>query len=447
MTKNKLIVAFEQSSLKCCKEKCEECFCNFENSYCNSKCSPKYFKELKKYCIDENLNAGFEYSDKNRVININKYTGIIELNDGTYLEILPKINQNIDESRQIFENLLRASLNLTKEYKENKETGNKPQKYNHILEIIISLFCEHLKIILSKGIKKTYIKQQENLHKYKGKIVFNKHINKNCANNSRFYVEFSELNIDIAENRLLKTACLFLINKTTSENNKKILARFLVEMDNVSRCYNLEKDLSEVNINRLNVYYEKPIQYAVFFLRQQMFYPRKGKSKLPSLLFPLNEMFEDYIENLLKTNKIKYQPQFSTYYLIKKLNNKDNIFQTRMDFVIFDGYSNSNKKPTKALIIDAKWKIINASKDKLDIEQNDLYQLFTYSEIMKNAGIKEVKIALLYPQTQYFEENIINGTYFNNMNISIVPINVLNPQKNKAFIDLLKTFKISQYTN
>ena len=62
---------------------------------------------------------------------------------------------------------------------------------------------------------------------------------------------------------------------------------------------------------------------------------------------------------------------------------------------------------------------------------------------MKNAGIKNVQIALLYPQTQYFEENIINGTYFNNMNISIVPIDVLKPKNNNAFIDLIRTFKIS----
>lgn len=430
MTKNKLIVAFEQSSLKCCKEKCEECFYNFENSYCNSKCSPEYFKELKKYCIDENLNAGFEYSDKNRVININKYTGIIELNDGTYLEILPKINQNIDESRQIFENLIRASLNLTKEYKESKETGNKPQKYNHILEIIISLFCEHLKIILNKGIKKTYIKQQENLHKYKGKIVFNKHINENCANNSRFYVEFSELNIDISENRLLKTACLFLINKTTSENNKKILARFLVEMDNVSRCYNLEKDLSEVNINRLNVYYEKPIQYAVFFLRQQMFYPQKGKSKLPSLLFPLNEMFEDYIENLFRDNKItNFRVQYRPHYLIKT--EEKELFNTQMDFII---YSNDN-----ALILDAKWKELDINNEKLGISQTDLYQLYNYASIIRSKESKSVSIALLYPQTSKFNE-VKEWTYFDGTKIYIIPVNVLKTEDNAQLLSIAQNF-------
>lgn len=430
MTKNKLIVTFEQSSLKCCKEMCEECFCNFENSYCNSKCSPEYFKELKKYCIDENLNAGFEYSAKNRVININKYTGIIELNDGTYLEILPKINQNIDESRQIFKNLLRASLNLTKEYKESKETGNKPQKYNHILEIIISLFCEHLKIILNKGIKKTYIKQQENLHKYKGKIIFNKHINKNCANNSRFYVEFSELNIDIAENRLLKTACLFLINKTTSENNKKILAKFLVEMDNVSRCYNLEKDLSEVNINRLNVYYEKPIQYAAFFLRQQMFYPRKGKSKLPSLLFPLNEMFEDYIKNLFKDNKItNFQAQYRPHYLIRT--EEKELFNTQMDFII---YSNDN-----ALILDAKWKELDINDEKLGVSQTDLYQLYNYASIIRSKESKKVSIALLYPQTSKFNE-VKEWTYFDGTKIYIIPVNVLKTEDNAQLLNIAQNF-------
>ena len=69
MTKNNLIVAFEQGSLKCCNERCEEC--NY--AYCVSTCAKKYFKELKQYCTEDNLSAGFEYSLKGNVISIQKY--------------------------------------------------------------------------------------------------------------------------------------------------------------------------------------------------------------------------------------------------------------------------------------------------------------------------------------------------------------------------------------
>ena len=74
--------------------------------------------------------------------------------------------------------------------------------------------------------------------------------------------------------------------------------------------------MQDKQINRLHSYYIRPLQYAEFFLRKQTLMPYKGKNAMPSLLFPLNEMFEDYIENILKENEKKYDAQFSTYNLI-----------------------------------------------------------------------------------------------------------------------------------
>lgn len=424
------IVVYEHDRLEKCREDCAAC----TSEYCISHCRSLHFQELYDYCTDKNIDCGFEYLPREGCIQFNKYTGIIQLQDGTYLEILPKIDKNasLDNSRRIFKNLIIAAHHLTKEYKQNNNIHSETHKDSHILEILIAVFCKDISALLQKGIKKSYIRKTENLPYYKGKLNFSEHINHTIVFKNKFFVDHSEFCQDIPENRILKSACFYLINKTNSEENKKILKRFLIEFDDVSLCINLDKDLQETQLNRLHAYYARPLQYAEFFLRHDSFMPFKGRKPLPALLFPLNEMFEDYIENVLADKKIAYKAQYSNHYLIKTEENinKPDLFNTHMDFVIF--------KNDNALILDAKWKIlhVNAEDNTLGVSQGDLYQLFTYAEIIRKKEGKDVSLALLYPQTSEFCQTI-KWTYFDDTPIYCIPVNVLEPESNSQLFEII----------
>ena len=163
--KNNVIVAYEHNKLYKCNGKCENCTsCDDDYSCCINFCNTAHFDELRNYCSFLNKDCGFDYIYKEECIKFDKYTGIIQLQDGTYLEILPKIdkNTNQDDSRKIFENLVLASHNLTKEYKHNQTTNIDTRKDNHIIEIFISVFCKDILKLLKKGIKKSYIRKFEN---------------------------------------------------------------------------------------------------------------------------------------------------------------------------------------------------------------------------------------------------------------------------------------------
>ena len=428
-----LIVAYEHHKLYKCNEACDNCSSEFvDSACCINYCKPAHFKELKDYCISKDSDCGFDYIYKEGCIKFDKYTGIIQLKDGTYLEILPKVdkNTNLVDSRKIFENLVFASHNLTKEYKHNKISDSDTRKDNHIIEIFISVFCIYILEILKRGIKKSYIRRAENLNNYKGKLKFSEHIKRNITSKNKFFVEYSEFSLDIPENRILKSACLYLIKQTEIEENKKALRRLLIELDDVSLCTNLDKDLQEKQINRLNEYYSRPLQYAEFFLRHDNFMPRRGRTALPALLFPLNKMFEDYIENLFKGNKItNFRTQYSPHNLIKM--KEKNLFNTQMDFII---YNNDN-----ALILDAKWKELDINDEKLGVSQADLYQLYSYASIIRSKESKKVSIALLYPQTSKFNE-VKEWTYFDGTQIYIIPVNVLNTEDNAKLLDIAQNF-------
>lgn len=422
-------IAYEHDKLKKCNNNCDICeFSDF--GFCESKCCPKYFDELKIYCSRDNLDCGFIYEYKEQVIKFDKYTGILQLSDGSYLEILPKICKtcSIDESRRILENLILASHNLTKEYKDSKLTSVETIKENQVLEIFISDFCLGLNTILKRGLKKSYVRKCENLKVYKGKLNFSKHVIQNISTKNKFFVDYSEFSFDIPENRILKSACSYIVQHSQSDFNKNILRRFLVELSDVSLCENLEKDLQNVQLNRLHSYYQRPLQYAEFFLRKETFYPKIGRQTLPALLFPLNEMFEDYIENILKTKSISVHSQYRPHYLIFSKNTK--LFNTKMDFVI--------KSENTAILMDAKWKQVDISVSNLNVSQVDLYQLFTYSEILKTEEkINKVVILLLYPKTDRFNRIISSWKYFNSTEIMAVPIDVLDRDNNIDFIKLI----------
>lgn len=429
-TNSNFIVAYEHNKLYKCEEVCENCT-SYNDSCCINYCKPTHFKELYDYCLNKNLDCGFDYLPKEKCIKFTKYTGIIQLNDGTYLEILPKIDKNIsvENSRKTFENLVLASHNLTKEYKHNKITNSDTKKDNHIVEIFISVFCKDILNLIKKGIKKAYIRHAENLDTYKGKLYFPEHLKRNITTKNKFFVEYSEFSMDIPENRILKSACQYLLKRTDIEENKNALRRLLLEFGDIPHCTNLDKDIQKVCINRLHSYYQRPIEYAEFFLRHENFLPRKGVKQLPALLFPLNKMFEDYIENLFIRNKIPYKTQYSKYNLINT--GKKELFNTQMDFVINNG--------NKSLIIDAKWKELDVEDEKLGVSQNDLYQLLVYSDIVKNKETKDASIALLYPQNTKFNQ-IYEWTYFNGIKIYIVPVDVLNAENNFQLLNIVRNF-------
>lgn len=432
-TKNS-IVAYEHNKLYKCNEACDMCTSELiEDTCCINYCKPTHFKELFDYCIDKNIDCGFDYIPKEKCIKFDKYTGIIQLQDGTYLEILPKLdaNTNLDDSRKIFENLVFASHNLTKEYKHNKISNSDTRKDNHIIEIFISVFCKDILELLKKGIKKSYIRKSGNLNNYKGKLKFPEHIKHNITTKNKFFVEYSEFSLDIPENRILKSACLYLIKQTIMEENKKALRRLLIEFDDVSPCINLDKELQEKQINRLHEYYSRPLQYAEFFLIHDNFMPRRGRTALPSLLFPLNKMFEDYIENLFKGNNIDYRLQYSKYNLV--FAGEKELFNTQMDFII------TSKDKNRKLILDAKWKELDINDEKLGVSQTDLYQLYSYASIIRSKEAENVSIALLYPLTSKFNQ-VKEWTYFDGIQIYIIPINVLNTDSNQLLFEFINSY-------
>ncbi len=447
------VVTYENDIIECCGEKyCKDCLeCNNQDSVCNKKCSKKHFEKIKKLCDSDYLEGlKIERKDGREVIKCSKYTAYFHIDDVEFY-ILPKIDKEDENSgEKILYNLLNSTNNF-KDYKVANDSSTTLGTSNLFKELIISKFCDMMDELFKKGVKKFYSSEDDNLPYLKGKIKFSEHIKRNIVSKEKFYVEYDEFTENIPENRILKTACLHILKKSEKEENKKRLRRYIKEFGEIDESRNIIKDFAKIQENRLYKQYDEPLNYAEVFLNDKYFWPRKCKKKFPAILFSLHDLFENYVEKLLKNyqdldKKFYYSRQFrgikeKINYLIPE----KKMFATKMDFVLRDEQKYKDCK--KCVIFDAKYKIINFSDNmkkaqeeenisneeqnqyneyynQTNITQADLYQIYTYAKLIQNnCGIKKenVKVALLYPKNKNFK-NIKSFEFFDGTVIHFVPI-------------------------
>ena len=441
------IITYENDKIEICKDACGSC----KEKCCKCKCCADYFEEIKQLCKDDLLD-GFKIDYKNNKIKCSGYTGYFQLKDGTDVFVLPKIKtDDYETGEQIFRNLIFNAFNITN-IKIASDSDTDLKRENLFLQILIRIFCSLMEKLFKRGIKKFYSPRQENLPYLKGKIVFSEHIKRNVTSKEKFFVEYDEFTDDIAENRVLKSACEYLLPKS-NDDDKKLLRRFLFEFSDIEKCKNLDKDFAKIQPNRLYNHYDDPLRFARVFLRNKSFNPEHGNKKFPALLFSLHDLFEDYIETLLnelkKESDFSFNSQYNFHYLLSD-EKSTNSFKTKMDFVLWN--NKDKNKATKAIVMDAKYKLINIENDidksecnkdeekdeekyyynSTNISQQDLYQVFTYSQIIKKCepNIKEVEIALVYPKTDDFNQNK-PYYYFDGTKITFIPIDLTGDDMDK----------------
>ena len=357
------------------------------------------FNQLKEMCLQDEYKDIFSY--QNGKICFKNYAGVLELKSGDFIEVLPKIcfsENKQDECRTIFRNMI-ATLK-SNYYKAFDNTNINCGKFP-LMEIFITVFLNELDDLIRLGVRKNYVKVSENSNFIKGKIKILNNIKYNSTHKERNYIEYSKFIENIPENIILKTCLLYLQNKTTDIYNKKRINEALFVFDEIRVTYNIANEFNKICLNRLNIYYETPLELAQIFLMGNSFLPQTGKTNLLSLMFPLEKLFEEYVFfNLKKEYKDKFQTikaQSNPYYLIES----ENKFKLKPDIVM------ENDKTI--IILDTKWKLLdlNSNDGKYNISQSDLYQLYAYGKKYKQKQIekgsnKKIQLFLIYPMTEKF---------------------------------------------
>lgn len=381
----------------------------------------KEFENLWNFLLFENskhdLDQVFRLCQKSRnrrFIKTQKYVGTIQTNDGTVIEILPKIYKNtgqqledVEKCKRIFLRMLSSMKSIKAKSFQNASIGT--CKNFPLLEVYIRNFATSVEELLRLGLTKGYNTCRSNNKYLKGRLIVNKQIEKNLIDKSRFYIEYKEFTENNPHNRVLVTVLKYLSKVTREPSNSSKISTLLARLSDIPSSENILKDLTIAKTpNRLFSHYSDVISQGEQILKGNGFTSFSGSFVNQSLLFPAEKVFEDFVANQFKKHlkRFNVSSQHRKYFLVDRHGNMGSRFSLRPDIVA----ESKNQDDFECIILDTKWKSIDStmpSKDYL-IDMKDMYQLYAYGrkygEHLSATYDSEIipYLVLIYPCTEKF---------------------------------------------
>ena len=402
--------------------------------------SEKQFKEfdefIRKQTPEENEDAeaidffkAYAKKGVGDVIQAKNYVGIIQLESGYQIQVLPKIdfvdddNPELSTSR-VFINMLRCMKDFPGKV---FSSANLRTESMNIYEIFINMYIQQVSELTRRGLKSAYIRVEDNLNFYKGKLMVSEHIKKNMAHKERFYVAFDEFHLNRPENRIIKATLLKLQKISNSSENVKIIRQLLTYFELVEPSTNYIKDFSKVVIDRNTKGYEDIMIWSKVFLMNKSFSTFSGDTNARALLFPMEKVYESFVAQnmvmILGESGWDVSMQDRKYYLFEE--DDRYIFALRPDIVVTrpDGHK---------IVLDTKWKRLNNNRDaNYGISQADMYQMFAYAKKYNTSDIW-----LLYPMTEEMKnsKDIVFHSYGpdGDVTVSVFFVDVVDIEKSLA---------------
>jgi len=319
-----------------------------------------------------------------KVITARNYVGLIAMTDGTVIEILPKIaggEVGEDSAKRIFLNMLKTLRDIT--FKDFNVSRLHLDRLN-LFEIFIKMFLDEVTALTKQGLKSAYTPVEANERFYKGKILTSQNIKHNLVSKQHFYVLYDDFNMNRPENRLIKSALLFLLKATNDGRNRQYASRLLTLFDRVDYSESYNDDFSKCMTDRSMNHYDKALSWYRVFLLGNSFTAFAGSEVALALLFPMEKVFESFVAAKLRKlvgRGINIRTQDTTYSLF---DSPRRAFALRPDIVLEFG--------ERKVVMDTKWKLLSDTERNGGISQSDMYQMYAYGK-----KYEADRIVLVYP--------------------------------------------------
>jgi 5-methylcytosine-specific restriction enzyme subunit McrC len=300
-----------------------------------------------------------------------QFVGVIQLGSNA-IEILPKIDRI--SAQGIRKNLI-SMLAATRKLDTKEIDVAKLSTQNlDLLEIIIRIYCDKFFEQLHKGLVRRYERSDENLKLVKGKVLSSINARLNLGYPERLYCEYDELQEDNPLNRVFKATFRYLLRFSKDRKNQSKLSELIFALDEVSDMPVAQLEWNKISMDRQSSRYELLYSLSKLFLKRESTDVTAGGQAGYSLLFDMNELFEEFIGQkcraLFRAQKVTLQGPKK--YLLTDIDSGQGVFMTKPDISI--QAANGRK-----WIIDTKWKMLDPAKDKDGVQQQDIYQMYAYS--------------------------------------------------------------------
>ncbi|RYD84183.1 MAG: restriction endonuclease [Verrucomicrobiaceae bacterium] len=349
-------------------------------------------------------------------LRLDNYVGLIEAPDGTQIEILPKIGDDVDDAptaRAIFLRMLSVAYDLpTRSF----GSANVSATRSSVWEWTAKQFIEHLQSTIRRGLRSQYEVVSADEPFVRGRLRVDLQCSKPPWRLQDFSVEYDMFSMKTPENKLIRSTLKRLLSSLRLTASTRLA---LAELDNrlasIAPSGDIDADLSLWPTDRLSAHYRPIRPWCELVLRQLNPVASAGTHNAPSLLFPMERVFEAYVAKTLHRSLPKaatVRAQIHSRSLCR-LEGRE-LFKLRPDIAV--------EAHGECTIFDTKWKRADGSVGKkFGIGQADMYQMFAYGH--KYQGGRG-DVCLIYPRTSGFSKPQGPFQFSDTMNAYAVPFDL-----------------------
>ena len=348
------------------------------------------------------------------------YVGVLETPCGTRLEILPKHFESgdcLDKSRQLLRKLIQHALQL----KPREVSVASLELYDAPLsEWVMTKFLGELDLLVKRGIRFDYQRIEEEQRFLRGQLNIVAQMRQPPGRQHHFQIRHDVFLPDRAENRLLKLALEQVAKSTQNAANWRLASELRARLAEIPASQQVNQDFRAWSRDRLMSHYQAVKPWCELILNQHMPIAISGQWQGMSLLFPMERLFEKYVEGWLKQELLSsadLKSQLGREYLCK--HDDARMFCLKPDLLV--------DTPEQRWVLDTKWKRVDASarEKNYDLIQSDFYQLFAYGHKYRK-GTEAPKLVLIYPYWSGLQEALPVFDYGEGMRLWVLPFDLDN---------------------
>lgn len=331
-----------------------------------------------------------------QALKLDRYVGVIETPCGTRLEILPKHTERDgcrEESRELLQRMIQTALELP-----NRQVGAADLKLFDapLSEWVMRQFLEALDYLIKRGMRFDYQRVEEEQRFLRGQLNVVAQMRLPPGRQHHFQIRHDIFLPDRPENRLLKRALEKVCSHTQEPGNWRLAHELRSLLLEIPASRDIRQDFKQWRSDRLMAHYQPIRPWCELILGEQSPLSVTGDWRGISLLFPMERLFEQYVEVLLRRQLpagAELLPQRSSEFLC--CHRQRDMFQLKPDLLL--------EHADRRWVLDTKWKLLDAAdrEKKYGLSQADFYQLFAYGHrYLPGAG----EMLLIYPKTERFPE-------------------------------------------
>lgn len=302
------------------------------------------------------LHDGNYFDPISKGIKFKQYVGVIQV-DGLIIEINPKADKDDDDGK--WKGLLLKMLQACGKLKAESTGAAHVKRQNlNLLEVYFDLYLHEVDGLVRKGLIKQYRKQTKNTFALKGKLEFAGHIRNNAVHKERFYTTHHVYDTDHLIHQILLKALNIVDQFTSGTRLHDFSKRVLLNFPEVTNKKIISKLLNNIQLNKKTFSYSYALELARLIILNYSPDIASGKEKMLSLLFDMNELWEEYILKQLHKSCLGKDIEVSgqeskTFWGSNRL---------KPDIVL--------RKGCDTYILDTKWKRpLNSSASVSDLRQ------------------------------------------------------------------------------